>query len=91
MKYTFNKPYEFEGKKYESIEFDLESLKGSDIAAAKKRFTAAGNFSAIPAADSEFCAMILAQASKQPQEFFDNLPAKDYCSLTQQVSNFLLS
>ena len=93
MEYKFSKPYTFEGKEYEAIKFDLENLKGSDIAAAKKQFTAAGNFAAIPAADSEFCALILAQATKPklPKEFFFELPAKDYCAITQLVSNFLLS
>lgn len=88
--YTFSKPYEFEGEKYESIEFELESLKGSDISAAKKTFANAGGYSPLPATDSDFCCIILARLSKKPIEFFDNLPAKDYLSLTQQVSNFLL-
>lgn len=89
MKYVFEKPYEFEGKEYESIEFDLESLKGSDISAVKKQFAAAGNFSVLPAMDSDFCALILARVTKQPLEFFTEMPAKDYCQITQQVGNFL--
>lgn len=90
MEHKFAKPYNFEGKDYESISFDLDALTGRDIAAAKREFAAAGNFSAVPAADSEFCALVLARACKQPKEFFDGLPAKDYCALTQQVTNFLL-
>lgn len=91
MEYVFTKPYEFEGKEYKSIEFDLEGLKGSDIAAAKREFNRGGNFAAVPSADSEFCAMILARVAKQPLEFFEQLPAKDYCAITQLVSNFLLA
>jgi hypothetical protein len=91
MEYVFSKPYEFEGKEYKTIEFDLDSLKGSDIAAAKKQFSNAGNYSAVPAADSEFCALILSRVTKQPLEFFTEMPAKDYCSITQTVSNFLLA
>lgn len=90
MEHKFAKPYNFEGKDYESISFDLESLKGSDIAAAKREFAAAGGFSAVPAADCEFCVLVLARASKQPKEFFDGLPAKEYQALAQQVTNFLL-
>lgn len=88
-KYEFEKPYEFEGKEYESIEFDLESLKGSDISAVKKQFALEGNFSVVPAMDSDFCALLLARVTKQPLEFFMEMPAKDYNKLTQQVSNFL--
>lgn len=91
MTHKFKKPYVFEDKEYKEIKFDLEALKGSDIAAAKREFAATGNFSAVPAADSEFCALVLARACKLPKEFFDNLSAKDYCALTQQVTNFLLA
>lgn len=91
MTYTFAKPYEFEGKTFDKLEFDLEGMTGADFAAAKKQFAKAGNFAAVPAADSEFCAVLLARLAKQPQEFFDALPVKDYCALTQSVSNFLLA
>ena len=91
MKHVFSKPYEFEGKTFKEIEFDLDSLKGSDISAAKKEFAATGNFSPVPSTDSDFCAILLARMTKQPVEFFTGLPARDYCSLTQQVSNFLIA
>lgn len=90
MKYVFTKPYLFEEKEYKEIDLDLESMKGADFAAAKKRFTSGGNFAAMPAADSEFCAMIGAQVAKLPIEFFTGLPAKEYVKLTQEISNFLL-
>lgn len=90
MVYTFEKPYEFEGKTYNELEFDLEGMKGADFAAAKRQFAKSGSFVAVPTADSEFCAVLLARLTKQPLEFFESLPVKDYCSLTQSVSNFLL-
>lgn len=89
-KYEFSKKYEFEGTEYESIEFDLEVLSGSDIEEIQRMFMAGGNYSPVPAADSGFCAMVAARASKKPIEFFKQMPAKDYLRLTQQVSNFLL-
>ena len=90
MKYTFIKPYEFEGKTYTELDVDIEGMTGADFAAAKKQFTKEGNFVALPAADTEFCACLLARLTKQPLEFFEHLPVKDYCALTQSVSNFLL-
>lgn len=91
MIHKFLKPFEFEGQTYESIEFDLESLKGSDISAAKKSFNARGGYSPIPATDSDFCALLLERLTKKPLDFFEALPANEYCSLTQKVSNFLLT
>lgn len=91
MKHVFAKPYEFEGKTYDAVEFDLDSLKGSDISAAKREFTATGNFSPLPTTDYDFCAILLARMTKHPVEFFTELPAREYCALTQKVSNFLIA
>ena len=91
MIHVFEKPFEFEGKTYEQIEFDLEGLKGSDISAAKKRFAKEGNFAALPAMDSDFCAILLARMCKLPDEFFAELPAREFCAVTQKVANFLMA
>ena len=90
MEYTFLAPYEFEGNEYKSIELNVEGVKGSDIAAVKKQWTVAGYQAPVPALDSEFCAMSAARVSKQPLEFFESLPSKDYVGLTLRISNFLM-
>lgn len=90
MKHTFATPYEFEGKSYDAVEFDLGNLKGSDISAAKKEFAAMGNFSPLPSTDSDFCALLLCRLTKHPLEFYMGLPAPEYCALTTKVSNFLI-
>ena len=90
MKHMFATPYEFEGKTYDTIDFDLSNLKGSDISAVKKEFAAMGNYSPLPSTDSDFCALLLCRITKQPLEFFLGLPAPEYCALTQKVSNFLI-
>lgn len=91
MKHVFSRPYEFEGQTYEEIEFDLATLKGSDIATAKRRFSSEGKFSPMPTMDSEFCVHLLAIAMKKPVEFFSEMPAPEYCTLMLKVSNFLSS
>jgi hypothetical protein len=91
MEHVFKKPFTFEGKTYDSITLDLESLSGADISAVKKQFAAGGNFSPIPATDSDFCILLAARLAKQPVEFFNALPAREYCAIAQGVSNFLLS
>lgn len=91
MTYNFSKPYEFEGKTYDELTLDLESLKGSDIATIYRQWSQAGNFAAIWKLDPDFCARIAAKVSKLPHEFFRDLPATDYCNITQEVSNFLMS
>lgn len=89
MKHVFATPFEFEGKKYEEIEMNFEGLKGEDISAVKRQYSAMGLFSPLPTTDSDFCALILARQAKLPIEFFNELPAREYCLITQKVSNFL--
>ncbi len=89
MKYVFSKPYAFEGKAFDDIDLDLESLKGSDISAVKKQFAAGGNFAVFPTVDTDYCILIAARLAKQPIEFFLEMPAPDYCAIAQRVSHFL--
>lgn len=91
MKYEFKRPYEFEEVTYTELEYDLDSLTGADISAAKRQYASAGNFSPLPTTDADFCVYILARVTKKPIEFFNEMPARDYCSITQQVSNFLMA
>ena len=90
MKIELSKPYTFEGKEFTEFEADLESLKGRDVAEAKREWVRQGNFAAVIASDIDFCAYLAAKAAKQPFEFVEGLPAKDYCRVAQEVSNFLL-
>lgn len=91
MIYTFKQPYEFEDVTYTQIEADLESLTGRDISDAKRQWATEGNFSPMPTTDLDFCAHILAKATKKPLEFYTEMPARDYCAITQQVVNFLMA
>ncbi len=90
MKYTFSKPFEFEGEKIEELEFDLETLTGEDLSKAKRNFLADGRvFSYIITADQDYAAYVLAIAAKKPIEFFKQMPARDYARLTMLVTAFL--
>ena len=91
MEYIFSKPYEFEGKVYESIEFDLDSITGADVSTVKRQFMAAGKTAQLYTTDLDFCAMLLAKVLKQPVEFMDQMPGKDYLKLATMVSVFLLN
>ena len=90
MKIELSNPYSFDGVEFTAVEMDLDALTGRDVSAAKKEWTRQGNFAAVTPVDIDFCAYLAAKACKQPMEFVEGLPAKDYCKLAQEVSNFLL-
>lgn len=91
MVYTFGSPYSFEGTEYTEINIDVDALTGGDIANIKRQWVGEQNFAVLPAMDTEFCMMVAARASGQPLEFFREMPAKDYCKLTAEVSGFLIA
>jgi len=90
MKHVFKNPYMFEGEEVKEIELNLEALNGKDVAAAKREWQRQGNFGVLPASDMEFCVLLAAKAAKRPYEFFDGLPAPEYCTIANAVSGFLL-
>ncbi len=90
MKIVFSKPYIFDGKEFSEIDVDMDGLTGRDVSEAKREWSRNGNFAAVMAIDVDFCAYLGAKAAKQPYEFVEGLPAKEYCKLAQVVSNFLL-
>lgn len=47
MKIQLKKPYEFEGKTYKDLEFDLEGLTGVDVSAAKRDWLRSGGYSSL--------------------------------------------
>lgn len=90
--HTLAKPVQFEGKTYESLVLDFDSLTGRDIKEAKKRFDTLGvRVTPILAMDTEFAAYVAARAAKVPVEIFDYIPAADYVSITQMVVNFFMT
>lgn len=90
MKFTLSAPYNFEGNDFAEIELDLEKLTGRDVSAAKRAWQRGGNFSPLITVDTDFCAYLGAKAAGMPFEFVEGLPAKDYCRISQAVSNFLM-
>ena len=90
MKHIFSKEYEFEGQTFTELEFDLESLTGRDVSAAKREWSRSGNYAPLMTADMDFCVFLAAKAAKKPIEFMEGLPAKDFCAIGQQVAGFLL-
>lgn len=91
MRYEFSKKYKFEEKEYDTVDIPVEDMTGRDFADVKRSWSKEGNFSAVPAADSEFCIRVAAKMSRKPVEFFEQMPAGDYCKIAQSVSNFLLA
>jgi hypothetical protein len=88
--HKLRRPVEFEGKTYEELKFDLETLTGRDFREAKRLVSKPGEVVGVLTMDAEVAAYLVAKAAKVPVELFDYIPAPDYAYLTQTSINFLL-
>lgn len=92
MKIKLPAPFTFDGRTFEELDADLESLSGKDMSDVKRRWVAAGNVVVGPMAlDADFDIMVLQKAVKPvlPMEFFEALPGPTWLFLSQSVGNFL--
>lgn len=89
---TFNKPYTFEGKEYKEVDLSgIEDLTGNDLLEVDKISSAANAVALVPEMTLSYNAAIAARVSKQPIEFFYQLPAKDALKVKNAVMTFLNS
>lgn len=88
---TFARPYLFEGKEYTQIDLSrLGSLTTGQLYELNKRFAVEQYISPRPEADLSYCCMVAAEVARLPQEFFDDLPAREGVKVKNEVMKFFL-
>jgi len=90
MKITLSKPFSYEGKEYEDLTLDIESMTGEDLEAAERLIKAAGDAPVVPELSKAYQAILAARAAKVPVEMIRALPARDYSKVTMAIGNFLM-
>lgn len=87
----FKKPYVFERKEYTEIDLSgLEDLSAADMIAVNKIMnrTSAG-IDVMPEVSLEYACIFASKATKQPIEFFTNLPPREAMKVKNRVMGFL--
>lgn len=86
------KPYVFERVEYKEVDLrGLRDLKASDMITINNRMKrrSGGSIDVMPEVTLEYAAEIAAMGSKQPIEFFTNLPASESMAVKNAVLGFL--
>ena len=86
------KPYMFERVEYKEVDLrGLRDLRASDMITINNRMKrrSGGNIDVMPEVTLEYAAEIAAMGSKQPVEFFTNLPASESMAVKNAVLGFL--
>lgn len=83
-KITLKHPFEFEGKKIETVDFKA-SLKGKDLLGAEAEMKAQG---IVAPSDAERNMFIAARAISQPIEMVEEMDLADYLIISDKVTGF---
>lgn len=83
-KITLKHPFEFEGKKVETVDFK-DRLKGKDLLAAEAEMKAQGIASPT---DAERTVYMAARAMGMPVEFVEEMDLADYLVIAARVGDF---
>ncbi|PAQ15072.1 hypothetical protein CD798_08495 [Bacillaceae bacterium SAOS 7] len=87
---VFKKPYLFEGKEYNSIDLSgIDNLTGVDLLEADQIYSNTGQYSPMPEMTLNYTFVIATKVTKQPLEFFHQLPAKEALKVKNTVIRFL--
>ncbi len=89
MEYKLSQKHEYEGKTYETIKYNIESLAGNDYSDVTREYLNEGNVPLMLSYNTEVVIRLIARSAKIPVEVLKSLPIKDYCGLVQQAVNFL--
>lgn len=92
-KYVLLRPIEFEEKKYDSLEFDFDSLGGKDLVVAEKLAERHGGYDPgfLRPMNMVYQASVAAMAAKVPLDLIFELKAQDFTEVTLRAQTFLLA
>lgn len=88
-----HKPFTHEGKTYEELEFDYESLTGKDSLAVEQELESKGIMVLVPSFNSNYLVRIAARActTRIGVDFIERLPIKEYNRIRSKTRNFLMA
>lgn len=85
----FNKPYDFEGQRYDGVDLSgLEDIKGRELTALEKAFGKAGIVTTMPETTATYAKLAATKATGLPAEFFEDLPGKEVRKIKTAVTRF---
>ena len=90
--HTFKKPFTYEGKTYETMSFDFDSLNGKDVLAIMQEIRLRGISLAARTFDVEYQYRYAARCCKEKigSDVIAALPARDFDRICGAVQRFLL-
>ncbi len=89
--HKFKKPFEYEGKKYETINFYFGNLTGKDMIAIEDEMAAVNKYPLSPEISSEYLIKTAARASGVGSDVLEKLPLSEFKKIRDIAREHLLS
>jgi len=88
--HRFKKPYEFEGKKHETINFYFERLTGKDMIAIENEMQANNEYALDPLLSRNFQSKMASRAGGIGSDALEAMPFQEFNKITNAARNFLI-
>ena len=91
--HTFKRPFQWEGKTFEQLDFDFTKLSGKDSLAVQNELSSKGIVVAVPTLSGPYLVRIAARACLVPLgvDAFEAMPIADFNRIQAKTRNFLLT
>jgi len=88
--HKFKKPFEYEGKKYETLNFYFDRLTGNDVLKIESEMQANNDYALAPEISKAFQCKMAARAASVGSDIIENMPFQDFNKITNAARRFLL-
>ena len=89
--HKFKKPFEYEGKRYETLSFNFNRLVGRDMTAIEREMQMSGETAYTPETSHAYQCRLAARAAGIMPDVLEAMPLGDFNRITNSCRNFLLS
>ncbi|GHU42195.1 hypothetical protein FACS1894111_05700 [Clostridia bacterium] len=88
--HKFRKPFEYEGKKYATLNFDFEKLTGRDMITIENEMQANNEYALDPLLSRNFQSKMAAKAGGIGSDVLESLPIQEFNKVVNEARNFLI-
>lgn len=89
--HKFKRPFEYENRKYETMNFYFENLTGRDMLAIETEMQANNDYALAPEISRNFQCKMASRAANIGSDVLEALPLPDFNKITNAARSFLLS
>lgn len=89
--HKFKKPFEYEGKKFETLNFYFDKLTGKDMLSIEREMQSQNEYALAPEISRGFQCRMAAKAGNIGADAIESMPLADFNKITNACRDFLIS